>query len=227
MILAGTIFAAIVAAWLLIACVLMVRQHITFRQALLFVPMRVVYRVDAKALRAMKDQRRVIYVVSHKSRLDPALMLTLLPDDTLHILDTYSAKTFWLEPWRGLARTIAFNPEHMFISRRLVRVLRGNGRLAVYLPHHPDPDSRELRLYRAVARIALRAEASLVAINIAGARHLPMAIPGEERGPRRILPKLTVKALAPRLIGELVEQSQGEKITRSQALYDRLSAVQD
>ena len=41
-----------------------------------------------------------------------ALMLSLLPEQTLHILDEDSAKAAWLEPWRELARTIAFNAEH-------------------------------------------------------------------------------------------------------------------
>ena len=67
-------------------------------------------------------------------------MLALLPENTLHILDDYSANAAWLEPFRSLARTIVFNAEHVFVSRRLVRQLKGNGRLAVYFP---DADRTE------------------------------------------------------------------------------------
>ena len=91
-----------------------------------------------------RRRRPVIYVVAHQSRLDPALMLSLLPDDTLHILDDDSANAIWLEPWRELARTIAFNAEHVFVSRRLVRSLKGKGRLAVYFPDDVEPERQVL-----------------------------------------------------------------------------------
>ncbi|TIW38205.1 MAG: 2-acyl-glycerophospho-ethanolamine acyltransferase, partial [Mesorhizobium sp.] len=102
--------------------------------------------------------------ISHQSRFEPALMLSLLPDDTLHILDDASARSPWLEPWRELGRTIAFNAEHVFVSRRLVRVLKGKGRLAVYLPDAVEPDVKSFRLFRAITRIAMQADASIVPI---------------------------------------------------------------
>ncbi len=72
------------------------------------------------------------------------------------------------KPWRELGRTIAFNAEHVFVSRRLVRVLKGNGRLAVYLPDAVEPDVKTFRLFRAVTRIAMQADAQIVPIFIAG-----------------------------------------------------------
>ena len=140
MILAGLIIAGIAALWLAAAAWLVYEQRITFRQALLHAPLAVIWRIDAHALRDIEAPPSLIYVVSHQSRLDPALMLGLLPDDTLHILDEFSANAACLDPWRSLARTIAFNPHHLFISRRLARVLRGGGRLRVYMPAAVAPD---------------------------------------------------------------------------------------
>jgi len=208
MILAVTLVAGIGVAWLAYAGWLSYAHSVSFQQALLLVPIAVLGRLDARALRGKAQTTRVIYVVSHQSRLDPALMISLLPDDTLHILDSQSARSAWLEPWRAVGRTIAFNPEHLFVSRRLVRVLRGGGRLCVYMPADVAPDSREFRLYRAVARIALRAEAKTMPINI-----------WQTAG---VLPKLTVHALAPATIEELVAQNGGG-ITNSGALYERVT----
>lgn len=209
MILAVAIVAGAGVLWLVWAGWLAHAQAVSFRQALLLAPLALVWRLDARALRGRARTSRVIYVVSHQSRLDPALMISLLPDDTLHILDDYSARAAWLEPWRAAGRTIAFNPEHVFVSRRLVRVLRGGGRLCVYMPADAAPDTREFRLYRAVARIAMRAEATTMPVRVC-------------TNGRRILPKLTVQALDPATIEELVAQNGGG-ITNSGALYERVS----
>ena len=108
-------------------------------------------------------------------------MLSLLPENTLHILDDYSSRAMWLEPWRELTRTIAFNAEHVFVSRRLVRTLKGRGRLAVYFPEAVEPDLRSFRLYRAVTRIAMQADARIVPIYIGGARALPFSLTPSSR----------------------------------------------
>lgn len=224
MILAGIVAAGIAAAWLAFAAWLSVRQRITFRQAFFHAPLAAIWRIDGRALRNAGETDSVIYVVSHQSRLDPALMLALLPDDTLHILDERSAKATWLEPWRALARTIAFNPEHVFVSRRLVRVLRGRGRLAVYMPPDAEPDTRAFRLYRAVARIALRAEARVMPIHVAGARDTPFSL-SPSQGRRRLFPKLTVRALPPATIAELMARNEAAANTSSSVLYERLAAT--
>ena len=209
MILAGLLFGGLLALWAAYAAWIASAQKITFHQALVHGPLALVRRVDARALRKARDESRVIYVVSHQSKIDPALMLALLPDETLHILDPYSARALWLEPWRELARTITFNPEHVFVSRRLVRVLRGSGRLCVYLPVSATPDTRAFRLYRAISRIALRADAKVMPIHVSGS--------GDGK-----FGKLTVNALQPMTIEELIERSS-EQDTSSAALYKRVS----
>lgn len=223
MILTGSILLGVVAAWLLGAAALSVHLGISFRQACLYAPFKLLYRIDDRSMRtANKAPAPVVYAVVHESRLDPALMLSLLPRDTLHILDDASAASNWLEPWRALARTIVFNSEHVFVSRRLVRVLKGRGRLAVYLPDDVEPDAKTLRLFRAVARIALRADARVVPIRIAGARYSPFSLTPPDRAPRSLLPNLAITALEPLTIAELQALS-GAPTTASNALFDRLA----
>ena len=108
MVLASAIVLGFVAAWMLAAAVLMHGRGIRFRQALLYLPLKLIYRIKDDALRQARDaEAPVIYVISHQSRLEPALMLSLLPDQTLHILDDASAKAFWLTGiitgWVGVA----------------------------------------------------------------------------------------------------------------------------
>jgi acyl-[acyl-carrier-protein]-phospholipid O-acyltransferase/long-chain-fatty-acid--[acyl-carrier-protein] ligase len=217
---AAVVLLGLVAGVVCAAGYIVLRRGLGFRQALLYLPFKLAYRItDRSVVAARKADAPVVYAVVHQSRLDPALMLALLPADTLHILDPLSAKSSWLEPWRELARTIAFNAEHVFVSRRLVRHLRGRGRLAVYFPDMVEPDLKTFRLYRAVARIAAKAGASVVPIFIEGGRHLPSSYTPAEIAPRRLLPKLRVTALPALPIAMLMERS-GLPTTASSALFD-------
>lgn len=211
MILTFSLLGGIVLAWLLVGVIDKLRLGLSLPQALLYVPFKLAYRIrDGQLKVARQAKAPVIYVVVHQSRLDPALMLSLLPDDTLHILDEASAKSFWLEPWRELARTIAFNAEHVFVSRRLVRVLKGNGRLAVYLPDEAEPDVKALRLYRAVAHIALRADARVVPISVSRTGSW--------------LPRCRAAVREPATIAELTARNDGERPTPAgSALFARVA----
>jgi len=224
-ILAGTIVLGLAAAWAALALVLRMRLGISFHQGVLYAPLKLAYRVRDKRLRvAHSADAPVIYAVSHQSRLDPALMLCLLPNDTLHILDERSAQSYWLEPWRELARTIPFNAQHVFISRRLVRRLKGGGRLAVYLPDVAEGDTKGLSIYRAVAKIANRAGARIVPVFVGGASLLPSAVAADPGAPRRrLFPRLEISVLEPMTIAELGEHSPRETPAASVALFDRIA----
>ncbi|MGB3897553.1 MAG: AMP-binding protein [Mesorhizobium sp.] len=224
MILTFSLLGGVVFSWLVIGLVEKARLGLSLPQAMLYVPFKLAYRIEDEPLKAARKAKApVIYAITHQSRIDPAAMLSLLPDDTLHILDEASAKSIWLEPWRELARTIAFNAKHVFVSRRLVRVLKGNGRLAVYFPEAVEPDVKAFRLYRAVARIAVQADARIVPIFIGGARSLPFSLTPPAKAPRRWFPRLSITALAPRTIAELVAASGEHSTTASGALFDRVA----
>jgi acyl-[acyl-carrier-protein]-phospholipid O-acyltransferase/long-chain-fatty-acid--[acyl-carrier-protein] ligase len=225
MILSGTILLGLFAIWLAVATVLAYRLGVGIRQAFLYVPLKLIFRIgDAQIAAAAKVDAPVIYAVWHQSKLDPALMLSLLPEQTLHILDEQAATSVWLEPWRELARTITFNAKHVFVSRRLTRVLRGKGRLAVYLPDTIEPDTKAFRLFRAISRIAIQADARIVPIFVSGGRFLPSSLTPAANAPRRWFQKLSIVALAPMTIAELVERAGGSSVTtNSNALFDRLA----
>ncbi len=215
------VLCGVLAIWLAVALWLAATLRLSFHQAVLYVPLKIAYRIDDRQIRAArKAESPIVYVIWHQSHLDPALMLSLLPDDTLHILDQQSAASIWLEPWRALARTIPFNTHHVFVSRRLVRHLRGNGRLAVYMPDDVEPDAKAFRLFRAVARIAAKADAGIVPIFVNGSRYSPLSLSPASAAPRRLLPKLSVKALPAATIAGLREQAGRPPTTASNALFD-------
>ncbi|WP_159590705.1 2-acyl-glycerophospho-ethanolamine acyltransferase [Chelativorans xinjiangense] len=225
MTIAIALVAAILALWLAAAAYCRMRRGMSLHQAMLYAPLKVFFRIgDGAIARARAAEPPVIYAVWHRSKLEPALMLALLPNDTLHILDEASARSWWLDPWRALARTIAFNARHIFVSRRLVRRLRGNGRLAVYLPDNEAPDAKAFRLFRAIARIAAKAEARVVPIHVEGSGRSLFAL--APNGGRQLLPRLTVATLEPLTIAEMIALAPTEaKPVAANALFDRMLAV--
>ncbi|MCB1452115.1 MAG: 2-acyl-glycerophospho-ethanolamine acyltransferase, partial [Rhizobiaceae bacterium] len=90
----------------------------------------------------------------------------------------------------------------------------------VYLPDGIEPDTKPYRLYRAVARIALRSGANVVAVSVHGSRHTLFAPAGAHM--RNPLQGLRVVALEPHTIPELVERSDDEKGSAAAALYARV-----
>ncbi|MBN9244447.1 MAG: AMP-binding protein [Mesorhizobium sp.] len=224
MILTASLLAGLAFAWLLIGLVEKVRLGIALPQALLYVPFKLAWRIsDRRIAVARNTAAPVIYAVVHRSRVDPALMLSLLPNDTLHILDERSARSPWLEPWRELARTIAFNAKHVFVSRRLVRVLKGRGRLAVYFPESVEPDVKSFRLYRAVTRIAMQADARVVPIFIGGANALPFALARTAGLRRRWFPRLSISVLEPLTVQDLVALNGSGSASTTNAVFDRIA----
>lgn len=215
---------AVLALWLAVALYCRLRLDIGLHQAFLYAPLKVLFRVgDRETGKARIAKPPVIYAIWHRSRIEPALMLALLPADTLHILDQDSAGAWWLDPWRALARSVVFNAHHVFVSRRLVRRLRGKGRLAVYLPDDETPDPKAFRLFRAIARIAANAEARVVPIHVHGAGRSFFALAPKER--RRLLPRMHISTLEPLTIGEMVALAAPEKPMAANAMFDRLMEV--
>ena len=220
MVLALAVIAVIALVWVAASLLMVVTRRISFHQAFLLAPFAAWYGLPIRNGAHLRAEPPTVYAILHQSKLDPALMLSLLPADTLHILDEASARSMWLEPWREMARTIAFNPAHVFVSRRLVRHLKGNGRLAVYLPDGIEPDTKAYRLYRAVARIAQRSDARVVPVSVHGSRNTMFAPSAGQR--RQLFARLRILALEPRAISQLIDLSSREKASAAAALYDRV-----
>ncbi len=218
------ILALFLGLWAAAALWLMTAMKLNFRQALLYVPLKLLFGVRDDVMVSVRDsQAPVIYAVWHSSRLEPALMLSLLPDDTLHILDVDSAQAWWLDPWRSLARTIVFNARHVFVSRRLVRRLRGRGRLALYLPDDPAPDTKAFRLFRAISRIAVSSDARIVPIYVEGADTSMLSLDKDKRS--RLLPRLRIHALPAMTIADLIAAAAPEKPLAAATMFDYLLKV--
>ncbi|TKC98142.1 MAG: 2-acyl-glycerophospho-ethanolamine acyltransferase, partial [Mesorhizobium sp.] len=66
---------------------------------------------------------------------------------------------------------------------------------------------KTFRLFRAVTRIAMQADARIVPIFVAGARTLPVSLTPADKAPRRWFPRLSISVLEPMTIAELVARN--------------------
>ena len=218
------IVAALAAALAGVALLEMTRLKIRFRQAFYFAPLKLIYRIDTRGARHMNDAAGpVIYAISEQSKLDPAICQALLPEATLHVLDPASADNWLVQTFRTLAKSVVFDKEHMVANRRLLRHLKGKGRLAVYLPAAVEPDAAGMRLYRAITLLARKSNASVVPVFIGNSRFLPSSFTPASQAPRKRFAKLSVHALPADRIDTLVEKAGKAFVTPSNALFDQMA----
>lgn len=218
------IVALLTAALVGAALIEMNRLKIRFRQALYFAPLKLIYRIDTRGARHMNDAAGpVIYAICEQSKLDPAICQALLPEATLHVLDPASADNWLVQTFRTLAKSVVFDKEHLVANRRLLRHLKGKGRLAVYLPEAVEPDAAGMRLYRAVTLLARKSNASVVPIFIGNSRFLPSSFTPVSKAPRKRFARLSVHALPAERIDTLVERAGKAFVTPSNALFDQMA----
>lgn len=197
---------------------------ISWKQALCLSPLSVLYRFDNSSLSASNRAKGpLIYAISEQSRLDPALYMASLPEETLHVLDPASAN-FWPTSWfRDLARTVVFDKEKMIANRRLLRHLKGGGRLAVYFPTGVEPDRKTFRLYRAVTLLARKSGARVVPIHTRGARFLPSSFTPSTKAPRQRFARLRTHTLPAMDMAAIIEQRGRDFSSPANALFDRMA----
>jgi acyl-[acyl-carrier-protein]-phospholipid O-acyltransferase / long-chain-fatty-acid--[acyl-carrier-protein] ligase len=218
-ILTGIVISAIVGG----AIYLSATRRLTFRQGLSYLPLKLLYRVDDQSLRDIGDIKGpLVYVISHQAKFDAALMLAVLPSDTLHILDPRAGH--WLvNSFRTLARSTVFGPEQILKNRRIFSQLRMGAHIAVYLPHPVEPDVKTFRLYRAVARMATAANAKIVAVHPGGTRFLHSSFYPADEMPRSVLPRLRVSARPAETLSAIMEKTGVAASTPANALFDRMA----
>ncbi|MGB8817076.1 MAG: AMP-binding protein [Rhizobiaceae bacterium] len=214
----------IVGAYLGWALYFTITQGLTFPQALAWAPLKLLYRIDDQSLSEHgRHPGPVIYVISHQSKMDAALMLARLPSDTLHMLDPRAVSHFLTSWFRPLARSTVFGADKVLKNRRIFSQLTMGARIAVYMPYQVEPDAKTFRLYRAVAHMAKAANAKIIAIHPGGTRFLPSSYhPAVELPPSRF-PKLRLSARPAETIDALIEKSGPARSTMANALFDRLA----
>jgi acyl-[acyl-carrier-protein]-phospholipid O-acyltransferase / long-chain-fatty-acid--[acyl-carrier-protein] ligase len=216
--------AAVVICWVLGALYLASRLGLGFVRALFYAPMKLAFRIDDGDVASGKGlDGPTIFAVSHQSAFDAALMLVLLPDDTLHILDPRAARHWLVDLLRPLGRSVIFSPEQILGNRRVLSQLKSGGRIAVYLPKEVEPDAKLFRLYRATSRMALAANSKIVAFHIGNARFLPSSFTPAGDAPRRWFPKLIIRIRPAATINEMMTLAGQSVSTPANALFDRLA----
>ena len=218
------IFAAVIGGWIIHALWLGQRLGNGFAQSLVYVPLKLVLRIDDRMIGDTKDQHGpVIHAISHQSRFDAALVMLLLPKETLHILDPRSANHWLVAFIRPLVRSVVFSPEQLSADNRLRSQLKARGQIAVYLPKDVEPAAKTFRLFRIITRLALGTKAAVHAIHVGGSRQLPSSFTPVEEAPRRRFGRLTVAARPAQAIGTIMMEQGAAASSPANALFDRLA----
>lgn len=217
---------AIVGLWAVLAVRERAALGASWAQATALAPLKLALRLDTRGLVPVRDTGGpVVFAIHEQARIDAAVSLAALPDDTLHVLDPASAGHRLVEAFRPLGKAVVFDKERMIANRRLVTHLKRGGRLAVYFPDAVEPDVAAFRLYRAVALLARKTGASIVPVTVRGSRFAGSSFTPPDKAPRARWPRLRLHALPAASIAELIAFGGRERTTPANALFDRMAEL--
>lgn len=171
------------------------------------VPEEVVKSIGATILRVLfgtrvvnlaaygKGDEPAVVIANHTSFLDAVLLGCLLPGRPAFAINSHIAQRWWVKPAFLFFDLIPVDPTSPYTVRRMVRVVKDEGRRLIIFPEGRITTTGALmKIYDGPAMIAAKAEAPLIPIRIEGAQFSKFSRLGGKL-PLRWFPKITLTVL--------------------------------
>ena len=164
---------------------------------------------------------RVLIVANHVSLLDGALLYLFLPEAPIFAVNRDTAQRWYLKPFLALAERRELDPLNPVSIKSMVRMLRMGHKAAVFPEARVSNTGSLMKIYEGPGLIADKADAVILPVGIDGPQFSKFS---SLRGrlPRRWLPPVTIKILAPQKL-ELPDELKGA--ARRAAATRRLTRI--
>ena len=187
---------------------------------------RVLFRVRVCGLEHVPAAgERVLIVANHVSLLDGAFLWLFLPAAPAFAVNRETAARWYLRPFLALARCHEMDTLNPVALKTLVREVRDGVPTVVFPEARVTTTGTPMKVYEGAGLIADKADAMILPIGIEGLQYSrASALAGLL--PRRWLPRVTLRILAPRrleLPGDLRGAARREAAT--EAVFDILRDV--
>lgn len=142
-----------------------------------------------------KGTEPAVVIANHTSFLDAILLGCLLPGRPAFAINSHIAQRWWIKPAFLFFDLIPVDPTSPYTVRRMVRVVKDEGRRLIIFPEGRITVTGALmKIYDGPAMIAAKAEAPLIPIRIEGAQFSKFSRLGGKL-PLRWFPKVTLTIL--------------------------------
>ncbi|QBQ54599.1 AMP-binding protein [Nitrosococcus wardiae] len=153
------------------------------------------YRIRVKGLEHyQKAGQRVLLIANHISFLDPLLLATFLPQDTVFAIPPQLAQNRWLRPWLKLIPTFPLDLMDPSAPQVLLRRLNEHRQVVLFPEGRISATGSIMKIYQAPGWAAYKSGARVLPVRIEGAEDTPFSC---MRGRRRWFPPITITLLPP------------------------------
>src|SRR5699024_4809705 len=134
-------------------------------------------------------------VANHTSFLDPLLLATFLPKDTVFIISPQLVQNRWLQPWLKLLRAFPLDLAAPSAPQALLEYLNEYHKVVIFPEGRISVTGAIMKIYPGPGWAAYKSGAMVLPVRIEGAEDTPFSC---MRGRRRWFPPITITLLPPR-----------------------------
>ena len=184
------------------------------------------YKVEVHGLENFHNAgKRVVIIANHISYIDPPLIASFLPDNTVFAINTQVAQRSWVRPFLRFAKTYPIDPSNAMGMKHLIRELRANKKIVIFPEGGISLTGALMKVYEGPGAIADKANAVILPVRINGAEYTPFS-KLKKLVNIKWFPKITITILP--AIKFNVEEESDVRTRRkiiSQRLYDIMSEM--
>ena len=134
------------------------------------------YQVEIKGDEHLDEVgERVIVVANHSSFLDAVLLWAFLPIELTFAINTQIHKQWYVRLIKGMVHMFALDPVNPLSLRSLVRRLSEGGAVVIFPEGRITVTGALMKIYQGPGLVALKADAQILPVAIAGAMYTPFS----------------------------------------------------
>jgi acyl-[acyl-carrier-protein]-phospholipid O-acyltransferase/long-chain-fatty-acid--[acyl-carrier-protein] ligase len=222
---APLLFALIGAANLVVAVIIGRTMPASWMNDFLSIVFRTLFRLEVEGLENVaKAGDNAIIAMNHVSFLDAPVAMSLLPRRPVFAIDVAISRSWWMQPFLGVARTMALDPLKPMALRTIISAVREGNMLVIFPEGRITITGSLMKIYDGAAMIADKSDAMVVPVRIEGPERTIFSRLSSTQVRRRWFPQIKVTILEPVKLN-VDPQLKGRKrrLAAGAALYDVMS----
>lgn len=186
----------------------------------------ILYRVKIKGLENYKHAgKRVVIIANHTSLIDAVLLAAFLPDKLTFVINTITAKKWWIRLFLHMVNTYPMDPTNPMSLKSLIEFVQQNKKCVIFPEGRLTMTGALMKIYEGPGLVADKSAAKLLPIRIQGAQLTPFSrLKGKVR--IRWMPKITITIFPPQEMNvspEIKGRNRRQQI--SSKLYDVMTEM--
>lgn len=141
------------------------------RSALFFI-LKSFYQIKVQGMdNYRKAGKRAVIVANNNSFLDPLLLAACLPDDLVFVVDSNTAKRFWVRFFLRFIKHIPVDPTNAIAVKTIIDEIKKGKRIVLYPEGRPTTTGGLMKVYLGPALIVDKSNADIIPVSMQGTQY--------------------------------------------------------